>query len=587
MFKNQKILVLVTVLLSSFYSINASLIDKDSISVVDLSVYDGHGSILLTWSFPDSITSNHIYVFSRGIDDLDFKLIYESNVDEKRFLDINCNPDLLSFYKINIEDIFGNVFTSDLATPAFGSCKMIKDSLKIDELDIKLFALNEILNLLDESHFDEKFTQLLELLKPDDVNMNIWLEKYPLDFLQNSDREIEILHSVIDEDSWIDNLINKQPIISNYFKLTPDEWIEECLLIVKEIKNNWSILYSTYNAAVDFYNSIDAVKIVSMNVSNGTDKTLSLYVFDKSRLEMNDFYILSGNQFINLTNFQISDQNTISISIPNHWEKVSLMTNDSIVQECFTFIDSSLFYTLNNEIVSFDSTSLFNVSANKSSIMLNEILWNNDSRKLILELAGKTSMDTLYSIYINNEPIWKVDGFNNYDMQFVDSSFMIDENLVLPLTLSLNRFSYEKNEIIEYIILDTSAIVKSRENDFGIWSDSKILSFGASNKEIISSIDKSVIPEFFILYQNYPNPFNGVTQITFDLLEDANVSLHVTDAKGRVHEKFLENNFIHSGNYSFSWDGENKSTGIYFFTLHVMVNGQPPAVMSRKMIYLK
>ena len=587
MFKNQKILVLITVLLSSFYSINASLIDKDSISVVDLSVYDGHESILLTWSFPDSITSNHIYVFSRGIDDLDFKLIYESNVDEKRFLDINCNPDLLSFYKINIEDIFGNVFTSDLAAPAFGSCKKIKDSLKIDELDIKLFGLNEILNLIDESHFDEKFTQLLELLKPDDVNMNIWLEKYPLDFLQNSDREIEILHSVINEDSWIDTLINKQPIISNYFKLTPDEWIEECLLIVKEIKSNWSILYSTYNAAVDFFNSIDPVKIVSVNVSNGTDKTLSLYVFDKSRLEMNDFYILSGNQFINLTNFQISDQNTISISIPNHWEKVSLMTNDSIVQECFTFIDSSLSYTLNNEIVSFDSTSLFDVSANKSPIMLNEILWNSDSRKLILELAGKTSMDTLYSIYINNEPIWKVDGFNNYDMQFVDSSFMFDENLVLPLTLSLNRFSYEKNEIMEYIILDTSAIVKSRENDFGIWSDSKILSFGASNKEIISSIDKSVIPEFFILYQNYPNPFNGVTQITFDLLEDANVSLHVTDAKGRVHEKFLENNFIYSGNYSFSWDGENKSTGIYFFTLHVMVNGQPPAVMSRKMIYLK
>ena len=518
---------------------------------------------------------------------MDFKLVYESNVDEKRFLDINCNPDLLSFYKINIEDIFGNVFTSDLNVPAFGSCKKIKDSLKIDELDIKLFALNEILNLIDESHFDEKFTQLLELLKPDDVNMNTWLEKYPLDFLQKSDREIEILHSVINEDSWIDSLINKQPIISNYFKLTPDEWIEECLLIVKEIKSNWSILYSTYNAAVDFINSIDPVKIVSMNVSNGIEKTLSLYVFDKSRLEMNDFYILSGNQFINLTNFQISDQNTISISIPNHWKKVSLMTNDSIVQECFTFIDSSLFYTLNNEIVSFDSTSLFNVSANKSPIMLNEILWNSDSRKLILELAGKTSMDTLYSIHINNEPIWKVDGFNNYDMQFVDSSFIFDENLVLPITLSLNRFSYEKNEIVEYIILDTSAIVKSRVNDFGIWSDSKILSFGASNKEIISSIDKSVIPEFFILYQNYPNPFNGVTQITFDLLEDANVSLHVTDAKGRVHEKFLENNFIYSGNYSFSWDGENKSTGIYFFTLHVMVNGQPPAVMSRKMIYLK
>ena len=142
----------------------------------------------------------------------------------------------------------------------------------------------------------------------------IWLEKYPLDFLQNSDREIEILHSVINEDSWIDTLINKQPVISNYFKLSPDEWIKECLLIVKEIRNNWSVLYSTHNAAVDVYNSIDPVKIVSMNVLNGIDKTLSLYVFDKSKLKMNDFYILSGNQFINLTNFQISDKNTISIS---------------------------------------------------------------------------------------------------------------------------------------------------------------------------------------------------------------------------------------------------------------------------------
>ena len=110
MFKNQKIVVLITVLLYSFYSINGSSIDKDSISVVDLSVYDGHGSILLTWSFPDSITSNHIYVFSRGIDDLDFKLIYESNVDEKRFLDRNCNPELLSFIKLTLK-IFLEIFS--------------------------------------------------------------------------------------------------------------------------------------------------------------------------------------------------------------------------------------------------------------------------------------------------------------------------------------------------------------------------------------------------------------------------------------------------------------------------------------------
>ena len=95
------------------------------------------------------------------------------------------------------------------------------------------------------------------------------------------------------------------------------------------------------------------------------------------------------------------------------------------------------------------------------------------------------------------------------------------------------------------------------------------------------------LPEFFILYQNYPNPFNGETRITFDLLEDAIVSLYVIDAKGRVHDKFIDNEYITSGNYNYNWVGDSKSTGIYFFTIHVTVQNHPPTVLSRKMIYLK
>ena len=50
-------------------------------------------------------------------------------------------------------------------------------------------------------------------------------------------------------------------------------------------------------------------------------------------------------------------------------------------------------------------------------------------------------------------------------------------------------------------------MVKSRTNDFGIWSDSKMSSFGASNKDIISSIDKSVIPEVFHIISKLSKPF--------------------------------------------------------------------------------
>ena len=52
-------------------------------------------------------------------------------------------------------------------------------------------------------------------------------------------------------------------------------------------------------------------------------------------------------------------------------------------------------------------------------------------------------------------------------------------------------------------------------------------------------------------------------------------------------DKFIYNEYISSGNYNFNWEGENKSTGIYFFTIYVKVKNNPPTVLSRKMIYLK
>ena len=72
-----------------------------------------------------------------------------------------------------------------------------------------------------------------------------------------------------------------------------------------------------------------------------------------------------------------------------------------------------------------------------------------------------------------------------------------------------------------------------------------------------------------------------------DLLEDAVVSLYITDATGRIHDKLVEEEFITSGVYNYTWDGDGRSTGIYFITLQAQIDQMPPAVFSRKMIYLK
>ena len=49
----------------------------------------------------------------------------------------------------------------------------------------------------------------------------------------------------------------------------------------------------------------------------------------------------------------------------------------------------------------------------------------------------------------------------------------------------------------------------------------------------------------------------------------------------------FEKEYITSGNYNFTWDGDGRSSGIYFITLQAELENIIPAVYSRKMIYLK
>jgi len=135
--------------------------------------------------------------------------------------------------------------------------------------------------------------------------------------------------------------------------------------------------------------------------------------------------------------------------------------------------------------------------------------------------------------------------------------------------------------------LDTLPSAISRMPDGGSWHYSDSRTLGLSNESIDNDFGQEFVPELFVLYQNYPNPFNGQTKISFDLLEDAIVNLYITDATGRIHDKLVDEEYKNSGIYNYVWDGEGRSTGIYFITLVAQINEAPPAVFSRKMIYLK
>ena len=140
---------------------------------------------------------------------------------------------------------------------------------------------------------------------------------------------------------------------------------------------------------------------------------------------------------------------------------------------------------------------------------------------------------------------------------------------------------------IEYIVLDSLPFAISRLPDGQSWHYSNSQTLGSSNHLNDSRINEEFVPELFILYQNYPNPFNGQTKISFDLLEDAIINLYITDATGRIHDKLVEEEYKNSGIHNYVWDGNGRSTGIYFITLVAKINDAPPAIFSRKMIYLK
>ncbi|MCE1188671.1 MAG: aryl-sulfate sulfotransferase [Ignavibacteria bacterium] len=70
----------------------------------------------------------------------------------------------------------------------------------------------------------------------------------------------------------------------------------------------------------------------------------------------------------------------------------------------------------------------------------------------------------------------------------------------------------------------------------------------------------------FVLHQNYPNPFNPVTTITFELSESSAIQLNIYNSLGKRIETLATGEYK-AGLHSLRWNGEQKSSGVYFCEL--------------------
>ena len=94
------------------------------------------------------------------------------------------------------------------------------------------------------------------------------------------------------------------------------------------------------------------------------------------------------------------------------------------------------------------------------------------------------------------------------------------------------------------------------------------------------------IPKTFALHANYPNPFNPTTIISYDLPEQAQVTLGIYDLLGK-QIKTLVNQSQDAGNKIAVWDGSDEfgrpvSAGVYLYQIQADDFSQ-----TRKMLLLK
>ena len=69
------------------------------------------------------------------------------------------------------------------------------------------------------------------------------------------------------------------------------------------------------------------------------------------------------------------------------------------------------------------------------------------------------------------------------------------------------------------------------------------------------------------LNQNYPNPFNPTTQINFNLPGQGFVNLSIYNSLGQKIAVLVGGEMLAAGSYSYSFDGSNLASGIYYYRL--------------------
>lgn len=168
---------------------------------------------------------------------------------------------------------------------------------------------------------------------------------------------------------------------------------------------------------------------------------------------------------------------------------------------------------------------------------LNSIVWYD----------GYDGSDSLLWNYLTHDKI---------DTLMVSNSS--DGTVTLP---SIDPITYPPSESIDFYMAMSWGKTKTECLD-------QISSANAAYETFQTGVkpNETTHPNEFILNQNYPNPFNPQTNITFTIPHDRYTTLSIYNANGQLVNKLVDKK-LSAGNYRYLFDGQDFSSGIYFYHL--------------------
>ena len=379
---------------------------------IDVSVYNGEGSILLNWSFPDSIKVKNTIIYGQKFGDEQYKELAMLPPNIYYFLDTNCEPGSRYFYKVLVKDIYNNLYHSTASELPFGSCDIIENASLFDK-NIK--SVNDLLNKYVKEQLypnipNDSFNKLLEKLFEEEVHDYKWIENFTPHLLKSYAQIIDKTNEIILNQNLYLGLMSYEKLYRNHFLLNPEMWKNQIEKAVSLVRVNWRMLYDGYPNAIAMLNKLDPIRIVASENFQLKNPKITLAIFHLDQLKSKEWYLLSGNEYINLEKFLKTDIGTIVVDVPQYWHNVSLMMED-LLQTVPILIEESILYTLEGDIIpnTGDSPNLIKIKKKKTYIWLNELNWDFKSKTFHAEIAGKKQLGEKYLIRDQEKIIWSID----------------------------------------------------------------------------------------------------------------------------------------------------------------------------------